>query len=232
LNGTKAFISGGGVSDLYFVMARTGGPGPSGISCFLIEKGTPGLSFGKNEKKMGWCNQPTAMVIMDNCRVPAANLIGGEGNGFKIAMKGLDGGRINIATTAVGGAAAAIQWSVDYTSTRNQFGKPLSANQNVQFKLADMVTDLTASRAMVHTAADLMDQGHHGASMHCAMAKRFATDTSFDICNQALQMHGGYGYLKDYPLERLVRDVRVHSILEGTNEIMRMITSRHLLKDQ
>lgn len=232
LNGTKAFISGGGVSDLYVVMARTGGPGPKGISCFLVEKDTPGLSFGANERKLGWNSQPTAMVIMEDVRVPVANLLGGvEGQGFKIAMQGLDGGRVNIATTAVGGAIACLDAAVEHVKVRNQFGKPLSANQNVQFKAADMATELTAARLMVHKAAELMDQGHPSASVHCAMAKRFATDAAFKICNEALQMHGGYGYLKDYPVERFLRDVRVHSILEGTNEIMRLIISRDTLKD-
>lgn len=231
LNGSKAFISGGGVSDVYLIMARTGGPGPKGISCFIVEKGTPGLSFGANEKKLGWNSQPTAAVILEDCRVPAANLLGGEGNGFKIAMKGLDGGRINIGTTSLGGAQASLNAAIEYTKTRKQFGKPIAANQHLQFKLADMATELTAARMMIHNAAEKLDEGHSSATMYCAMAKRFATDTGFNVCNDALQLHGGYGYLKDYPLERNLRDVRVHQILEGTNEIMRLITSRQLLKD-
>lgn len=229
LNGGKAFISGAGVSANYLVMARTGGPGTDGVTCFIVEKGTEGLSFGANEKKMGWNCQPTRQVMFDNCKVPKANVLGGVGNGFKLAMKGLDGGRINIGATAVGGAIAAFQHAVNYTQERKQFGKPISAFQNTQFKLADMATNLVAARQMVLLAAKLLDEKDETATMHCAMAKRFATDTAFEVANQALQMHGGYGYLQDYPVERIVRDVRVHSILEGTNEIMRLIISRNLL---
>jgi alkylation response protein AidB-like acyl-CoA dehydrogenase len=230
LNGTKAFISGGGRSDLYVIMARTGGPGPKGISTFLLEKDFPGLSFGAQEKKMGWNSQPTSMVIMEDCRVPAANLVGEEGQGFTFAMKGLDGGRINIASTSLGGAASALNHALTYTQERSQFGKPLVANQYIQFKLADMATELQASRFMVQNAAALLDAKDPSATQACAMAKRFATDTCFKIANDALQLHGGYGYLKDYPLERIVRDVRVNQILEGTNEIMRMIIARELTR--
>lgn len=230
LNGTKAFISGAGTSDLYLVMARTSDDGTNGVTCFIVPKDAPGLSFGKNEDKLGWNSQPTRMVMMDDCVIPKANVLGEVGAGFKIAMKGLDGGRINIGTTAVGGAVAALNAAIDYTADRKQFGKPIAVFQNTQFKLADMATDLTASRLMIHNAAHLLDAQDPAATMHCAMAKRFSTDHAFDVANQALQLHGGYGYLKDYPVERIVRDLRVHSILEGTNEIMRLIISRDLLK--
>lgn len=229
LNGTKAFISGGGHSDVYLVMARTGEAGPKGISCFLVEKGTPGLSYGANERKLGWNCQPTSMVIFEDCRIPASNMIGGEGEGFKIAMKGLDGGRVNIGTTALGGALACFHHATDYTQTRQQFKSPLSSFQTVQFTLADMATDLQAARLMIHAAAEQMDNGAPNANVYCAMAKRLATDTAFQVCDRALQLHGGYGYLKDYPIERFFRDVRVHSILEGTNQVMRLIISRDIL---
>lgn len=229
LNGTKAFISGAGVSDLYVVMARTGGPGPKGISCFVVEKGTPGLSFGKKERKMGWNCQPTAQVIFEDCRVPAANRLGDEGAGFGFAMKGLDGGRINIAACSLGASRACLDLARRHLGERIAFGKPLASQQALQFKIADMATDLEASRLMVHRAAVKLDAGAPDATMLCAMAKRFATDAGFAICNEALQLHGGYGYLRDYPLERFVRDVRVHQILEGTNEIMRVIIARKLL---
>lgn len=228
LNGSKAFISGGGVSDVYVCMVRTGGDGAGGISCIVVEKGTPGLSFGKQEHKLGWKSQPTAAVIFDNCRVPVANLIGEEGEGFKIAMKGLDGGRLNIAACSIGGARFCLEQAVDYTRERKQFGKPLNAFQALQFKLADMATELDAARLMLHRAALSLDARSPEATVQCAMAKRFATDTGFQVANDALQLHGGYGYIKEYPIERIFRDLRVHQILEGTNEIMRVIIARQL----
>ena len=230
LNGTKAFISGAGVSDLYVVMLRTSDTGAKGVSAFVVEKGTPGLSFGANERKMGWNSQPTAQVMLDDCRIPAENLIGKEGDGFRYAMMGLDGGRLNIAACSLGGASLALQTATDYVKSRVAFGKPLSDLQAVQFKLADMATDLEAARLMVRNAADALDNRRPDATKLCAMAKRFATDAGFDIANTALQLHGGYGYLQDYPLERIVRDVRVHQILEGANDIMRVITAREMLR--
>ena len=230
LNGSKAFISGAGTSDVYVVMARTGGPGPKGISAFVVERDTAGLSFGAQERKLGWNAQPTAQVNFDDCRVPAANLIGAEGEGFRIAMAGLDGGRVNIASCSLGGAGLAFDTAKAYLETRQQFGQPLSAFQGLQWRLADMATDLEAARLMVRRAARALDSKDPQATRYCAMAKRFATDAGFDIANQALQLHGGYGYLKDYPLERIVRDLRVHQILEGTNEIMRVIIARELLR--
>lgn len=228
INGTKAFISGGGVSDLYLCMVRTGGPGTKGISAIIVEKGTPGLSFGKPEKKMGWRSQPTTMLMFDNCRVPLTNLLGGGDEGFKIAMKGLDGGRINIAACSLGGAAKCLELSLAYVKERRQFGKSLAEMQSVQFKLADMATELDAARLMVYRAAHSLSQQRNEATTHCAMAKKFATDACFKIVNEALQLHGGYGYIKDYQIERFVRDLRVHQILEGTNEIMKLIISRNL----
>ena len=230
LNGSKAFISGAGTSDVYVVMARTGGPGPKGISAFVVENGTPGLSFGAQERKLGWNAQPTAQVNFDDCRVPAANRIGAEGEGFKIAMAGLDGGRVNIASCSLGGAGLAFDTAKAYLETRRQFGQPLAAFQGLQWRLADMATELEAARLMVRRAAHALDRKDPQATQYCAMAKRFATDAGFDVANQALQLHGGYGYLKDYPLERIVRDLRVHQILEGTNEIMRVIIARELLR--
>jgi alkylation response protein AidB-like acyl-CoA dehydrogenase len=230
LNGTKAFISGGGTSDIYVVMARTGGLGAGGISTFIVEKGTKGLSFGKKEKKLGWNSQPTAMVQFEDCVVPAENLLGAEGDGFKFAMKGLDGGRINIAACSLGGARACLEATRDHMLVRKQFGKPLADFQALQFRFADMATELEAARLMVHRAAVSLDRASPQATTHAAMAKRFATDIGFEVCNQALQLHGGYGYIKDYPIERFFRDVRVHQILEGTNEIMRLIIARTLLK--
>ena len=230
LNGSKAFISGGGVSDIYVAMARTGVDGPKGISAFVIEKGWPGLSFGANEKKMGWNSQPTAQVMFDDLRVPAENLIGKEGDGFRYAMMGLDGGRLNIAACSLGGAQLALDTAVEYAKTRKQFGKPLAEQQGVAFKLADMGTELEAARLMVRNAADALDRKAPDATKLCAMAKRFATDTGFNVANEALQVHGGYGYLKDYPLERIVRDLRVHQILEGANEVMRVVASREMLR--
>ena len=230
LNGGKAFISGGGVSELYVVMCRTGGEGPKGISALVVEKGTPGLSFGANERKMGWNSQPTTTVDFDDCRVPAENLIGGEGEGFRYAMMGLDGGRLNISACSLGGAQAALESAKAYMETRSTFGSALKEKQALQFKIADMATELEAARLMVRNAADALDKKHPRATQLCAMAKRFATDAGFEVANQALQLHGGYGYLKDYPAERIVRDLRVHQILEGTNEIMRVITARELFR--
>jgi len=230
LNGSKAFISGGGRSDIYVVMARTGGEGPGGISTFLVEKGTPGLSFGANEKKLGWNSQPTAVVNFEDCRIPAANRLGEEGIGFKIAMNGLNGGRVNIGACSLGGAAEALGVAAEYVQSRKQFGKPIGGFQVTQFKLADMATDLEASRLMLYRAAVAIDAKDPSTPKLCAMAKRFATDACFDIVNQALQLHGGYGYLKDYPIERILRDLRVHQILEGTNEIMRVIIAKDVLK--
>jgi alkylation response protein AidB-like acyl-CoA dehydrogenase len=228
LNGAKAFISGAGVSDVYVCMVRTGGEGPKGISCLVVEKGTKGLSFGKNERKMGWRSQPTAQVIFEDCRVPAANRIGAEGEGFRIAMMGLDGGRINIGACSLGTARAALEQAQRYVTDRKQFGQALADFQTTQFKLADMATELEASRLMIWNAAAALDRRDPRATMLCAMAKRFASDNASKIANDALQLHGGYGYLKDFPLERHVRDLRVHQILEGTNEIMRVIIAREM----
>jgi alkylation response protein AidB-like acyl-CoA dehydrogenase len=230
LHGSKAFISGAGTSDIYVVMARTGEPGPRGISAFVVEKDTPGLSFGAQEKKMGWNSQPTAVVSFDDCCVPAANLLGKEGDGFRYAMMGLDGGRLNIAACSLGGARLALETAQAYVATRKQFGKALAEFQNTQFKLADMATQLEAARLMVLRGAWAIDTGHPEKTKWCAMAKRLATDACFQIADEALQLHGGYGYLKDYPLERIVRDLRVHRILEGTNEIMRVITAREMMR--
>ena len=230
LNGAKAFISGAGTSDIYVVMARTGQDGPKGISTFVVEAGTPGLSFGAQERKMGWNAQPTAIVQFDDCRIPAQNLLGKEGDGFRYAMMGLDGGRLNIAACSLGGARLALETAQAYVATRKQFGKALAEFQNTQFKLADMATQLDAARLMVLRGAWALDTRHPEATKWCAMAKRLATDACFQIADDALQLHGGYGYLKDYPLERIVRDLRVHRILEGTNEIMRVITAREMMR--
>jgi alkylation response protein AidB-like acyl-CoA dehydrogenase len=230
LNGAKAFISGAGTSDVYVVMARTGDAGARGVSTFVVEKDMPGLSFGAQERKMGWASQPTAMVHFDGVRVPAANRVGDEGQGFRFAMAGLDGGRLNIASCSLGGARLALETAQAHLTTRKQFGRPLADFQALQFRLADMATELEAARLMVRRAAAAMDAGDPNAARYCAMAKRFATDAGFEVANQALQLHGGYGYLKDYPLERIVRDLRVHQILEGTNEIMRVIIAREMLK--
>ncbi len=230
LNGTKTFISGAGWSDVYITMARTSDDGAKGISCFVIEKDTPGLSFGANEKKMGWNAQPTAQVIFEDCRIPAENRVGPEGDGFKFAMSGLDGGRINIGACSLGGAQKALDASLQYTKERTQFGKSISAFQNTQFMLADMATELEASRLMIYRAADMLDKKLPNAGAACAMAKRFTTDMCSKIANDALQLHGGYGYLSEYEIEQIVRDLRVHQILEGTNQIMRMIVSRSLLR--
>jgi alkylation response protein AidB-like acyl-CoA dehydrogenase len=231
LNGTKAFISGGGVSDLYVTMVRTGGAGAKGISCLVVEKDSPGLSFGKKERKLGWNTQPTAMVIFEDCRVPVANRLGEEGDGFKIAMMGLDGGRLNVSACSLGGARASLDAARDHLLERRQFGRLLADFQALRFKLADMATELEAARLLVRRGAASLDRGDSEATMHCAMAKRVATDAGFRICNEALQLFGGYGYLKDFPIERYLRDVRVHQILEGTNEIMRVIIARRLLGD-
>ncbi|MGF1608558.1 MAG: acyl-CoA dehydrogenase family protein [Kiloniellales bacterium] len=229
LNGTKAFISGGGRSDLYLVMARTGGEGPDGISAFLVPKDTPGLAFGKQEKKLGWHSQPTAMVILEDARVPVTNRLGEEGDGFKIAMAGLDGGRVNIAACSLGGARACLEAAREHLLVREQFGRRLADFQALQFRLADMATELEAARLLVWRAAQSLDRQDPERTLHCAMAKRYATDVGFAVCNDALQLLGGYGYLRDYPVERYLRDVRVHQILEGTNEIMRVIIARRLL---
>ncbi len=230
LNGSKAFISGAGTSDVYVVMCRTGEDGPKGVSTLVVEKGTPGLSFGANERKMGWNSQPTAVVTFEDCRVPVENRLGEEGQGFSFAMQGLNGGRINIGACSLGGAAEALGLAIQYAQERSQFGKPIGAFQANQFKLADMATELEASRLMLLRAADALDRKDPSAPKYCAMAKRFATDFGFKVANDALQLHGGYGYLKDYPLERIVRDLRVHQILEGTNEIMRVIIAKDLIK--
>ncbi len=230
LNGSKAFISGAGFSDLYVVMCRTGEDGPKGVSTVLVENGVKGLSFGKLEDKMGWRAQPTAIVNLEDCRVPVENRIGPEGEGFKYAMKGLDGGRLNIAACALGGAQDAFDRALGYVQERKQFGKRIADFQNTQFRLADMATDLAACRALLHQAARKLDAEAPDATTYCAMAKRFVTDTAFQVADQALQLHGGYGYLADYEVERIVRDLRVHRILEGTNEVMRVIISRDLLR--
>ena len=228
LNGAKVFISGAGFSDLYIVMARSEGPGPKGISAFLVENGTPGLSFGKNERKMGWNAQPTAMVSFDNCRIPAGNRLGDRGQGFSFAMQGLNGGRLNIAACSLGGAQEAMDRALRYSRERKQFGQAIGDFQNTAFKLADMETALEASRLFLYSAAQAMDDDRGDVATQNAMTKRFVTDQCFDVANQALQIHGGYGYLSDYGMERIVRDLRVHQILEGTNEIMRVMISRAL----
>ncbi len=229
LDGAKAFISGAGVSDVYVCMVRTGGEGPNGISCLVVEKGTPGLSFGAREKKLGWKSQPTAMVLFDSCRVPVENRVGEEGQGSRIAMAGLDGGRLNIAACSVGGAQFCLDRTVEYMRERKQFGTRLADFQALAFRIADYVTELEAARLMVRRAATAVTHREPGATALAAMAKRLATDTGFDVVNGCLQLHGGYGYLRDHPIERVLRDVRVHQILEGTNEVMRLIVSRGLL---
>lgn len=231
LNGSKAFICGGSTSGLYACMVRTGEEGPKGISCILVEKDTPGLSFGKPEMKMGWRNLPTTMVFFENCRVPVSNRIGAEEQGFKIALSALNGGRINIAACSLGGARQCITLARQYMLERSQFKQKLAEFEALQFRFADMLTEFDAARLMVHRAATSLDQKNSDASVHCAMAKRFATDLCFDICNQALQLHGGYGYIREYGIERYFRDLRVHQILEGTNEIMRLIISRHAFQE-
>ena len=231
INGSKAFISGAGSTDVLILMARTGDAqsGASGISAFAVPADTPGITYGKKEHKMGWNSQPTRTISFDNVRIPANHLLGQEGEGFKIAMKGLDGGRINIATCSVGAAQGALAQAQQYMQDRKQFGKSIASFQALQFKLADMATELVAARQMVRLAASKLDAGARDATTYCAMAKRFATDAGFTVVNEALQLHGGYGYIREYPLERLLRDARVHQILEGTNEIMRVIIARRML---
>ena len=231
INGSKAFISGAGSTDVLVLMARTGDAqsGASGISAFAVPADTPGITYGKKEHKMGWNSQPTRTISFDNVRIPANHLLGQEGEGFKIAMKGLDGGRINIATCSVGAAQGALTQAQQYMQDRKQFGKSIASFQALQFKLADMATELVAARQMVRLAASKLDAGARDATTYCAMAKRFATDAGFNVVNEALQLHGGYGYIREYPLERLLRDARVHQILEGTNEIMRVIIARRML---
>lgn len=231
VNGSKVFISGAGETDVLVVMLRTGGVGPKGISALLIPADAEGVSYGKKEDKMGWNAQPTRMVTFDNVRVPVVNRLGEEGQGFAIAMEGLDGGRINIATCSVGTAQQALEEATAYVQERKQFDTAIADFQATQFKLADMLTELVAARQMVRLAASKLDHQDSQASTYCAMAKRFATDVGFNVCNDALQLFGGYGYIKEYPMERHVRDTRVHQILEGTNEIMRVIVSRKMLMD-
>ena len=231
LNGSKAFISGSGVTDCLVLMARTGDAGAKGISCFLIPADSPGIEYGKNEPKMGWKNQPTRLVSLTDVKVSKNNLIGEEGDGFKIAMQGLDGGRINIATCSIGTAQSALEEAQKYMNEREQFGKKISEFQAMQFKIADMVTELVAARTMTRLAASKVDSNDPEATIYSAMAKRFATDVGFKVCNEALQIFGGYGYIQEYPLERYVRDVRVHQILEGTNEIMKMIIGRRMIME-
>jgi alkylation response protein AidB-like acyl-CoA dehydrogenase len=229
LNGTKQFISGAGAADFYFVFARTGEEGANGVSAFAVMKDAPGLAFGANERKMGWNAQPTRQVIFENCRVPAGHLVGQEGRGFRFAMSGLDGGRINIGACSLGAAWSALDKSRAYLFERTAFGRRIADLQALQFKIADMATELDAARLMIYRAADAMDRADPQATMYSAMAKRMATDLAFGVCNEALQIHGGYGYLKDFGLEKLVRDLRVHQILEGSNEIMRVVIARRLL---
>ena len=231
LNGSKAFISGSGATDCLVLMARTGDSGAKGISCFLIPADLPGIEYGKNEPKMGWKNQPTRLVSLSDVKVSKKNLVGEEGNGFKIAMQGLDGGRINIATCSIGTAQSALEEAQKYMNQREQFGKKISEFQAMQFKIADMVTELIAARTMTRLAASKVDKNDSEATIYSAMAKRFATDVGFNVCNEALQIFGGYGYIQEYPLERYVRDVRVHQILEGTNEIMKMIIGRRMIME-
>lgn len=231
LSGSKAFISGAGATDLLVVMARTGGEGPSGISAFAVPADMPSIVYGKNEEKMGWNSQPTRTISFDDTRIPAHCLLSEEGTGFKIAMKGLDGGRINIAACSIGAAQATINHAQQYMQDRQQFGKAIASFQGLQFRFADMVTELVAARQMVMLAAYKLDTDNPEKTVYCAMAKRFATDVGFEVCNQAMQLHGGYGYIREYPIERFFRDARVHQILEGTNEIMRVITARRVLAE-
>jgi len=232
LTGTKAFISGGGYSDAYLVMARSGDDGPKGVSAFVVEDGTEGLSFGGLEEKMGWKSQPTRQVQFDNCNIPDANMVGELGKGFTYAMAGLDGGRLNISSCSLGGAQAALTATLQYMGERKAFGRSIDQFQALQFRLADMETELQAARTFLRQAAWKLDQGDHDATKFCAMAKRLVTETGSNVANQCLQLHGGYGYLADYGIEKLVRDLRVHEILEGTNEIMRMIVARQILAER
>ncbi|MFN3675235.1 MAG: acyl-CoA dehydrogenase family protein [Sphingomonas pseudosanguinis] len=231
VSGSKQFISGGGENEVYVTMVRTGEDGPKGISCLVIDKDTPGVSFGANERKLGWHSQPTRQVMFDNVRVPVANRLGAEGEGFRIAMMGLDGGRLNIGACSLGGAQRCLDESVAYVKDRRQFGKAIAEFQNTQFTLADMATELEAARALLYLAAAKVTDNAPDKTRFAAMAKRLATDTGSSVVDRALQLHGGYGYLMDYPIERFWRDLRVHSILEGTNQVMRMIVGRDLLKD-
>ncbi|KAI8851898.1 acyl-CoA dehydrogenase domain protein [Chytridium lagenaria] len=233
LNGSKAFISGAGSSDVYLVMVRTGSPGSGakGITCVLVEKDTPGLSFGKNEMKIGWRSQPTRVITFEDCRIPVTNIIGKEGQGFSIAMKGLNGGRVNIASCSLGGAQAALEAANDHVTVRKQFGNPLSDFQSVQFKLSDMAMKVVSSRLMIRKAAQMLEDENPTAASWCAMAKAHATEQCYEVCDEAIQLHGGYGYLNDYPVGQYMRDLRVHRILEGTNEVMRMIVAREILKN-
>lgn len=230
LTGSKAFISGAGVSDIYAVMCRTGDASPAGISCLIVEKDWPGVSFGAPERKLGWRSQPTAVVSFDDVKVPVGNLLGSEGEGFKIAMRGLDGGRLNIGACSLGGAQRCLEDAIRYTRERRQFGKAIGEFQNTQFMLADMATELEAARCLLYTAAAKVSAGAADRTMFAAMAKRLATDVGFKVVNDALQLHGGYGYLQDFAVERFLRDLRVHQILEGTNQIMRVIIARELLR--
>ncbi|HGG04223.1 MAG TPA: acyl-CoA dehydrogenase [Aliiroseovarius sp.] len=232
LSGSKAFISGGSYSDAYLIMARTGGDGPKGISAVIVEDGTPGLSFGALEQKMGWQSQPTSQVNLDNCNIPAENIVGETGKGFTYAMAGLDGGRLNIAASALGGAQNALNLTLQYMGERKAFGRSIDQFQALQFRLADMEVKLQSARIFLRQAAWKLDQKSHDASKFCAMAKMYVTDVAFDVANGCLQLHGGYGYLADYGIEKIVRDLRVHQILEGTNEIMRLIVSRQMLADR
>lgn len=231
VNGSKSFISGGSVSDVYLCMVRTGDESHHGISCLLVEKERPGVTFGKLEKKLGWCNQPTTMVFFENCRVPINHRVGNEGMGFKIALNALNGGRINIAACSLGGATACLRLTQAYLRERKQFGTPLSSRQALRFYFADMLTEFEAARLMVYRAANALDKNHPNAPMYCAMAKRLATDVAFQISDKAMQLHGGYGYLREYQIERVFRDLRVHQILEGTNEIMREIIAKSALDE-
>ena len=233
LMAAKMFISGAGSTDVLVLMARTGSQedGPKGISAFAVPADLDGINYGKNEDKMGWNSQPTKAISFEDARIPAECLLGAEGEGFKIAMKGLDGGRINIATCSIGAAQACLNHTQEYMQERKQFGKPIASFQALQFKLSDMVTELIAARQMIRLAASKLDGNDADKATYCAMAKRFATDVGFNVCNDAMQLHGGYGYIKEYPIERFMRDARVHQILEGTNEIMRMITARRILED-
>ncbi len=229
LNGSKQFISGAGTAGVYVIMARTGGPGPKGITAFVVEDGTPGLSFGKQEDKMGWRAQPTAAVMFDNCRIPAANRLGDEGGGFRIAMAGLDGGRLNIGACSVGGAQSALEKTIRYVGEREQFGGPIGGFQSIQFTVADMATELEMVRTFLWRAAAALDAGDPDKTRLCAMAKRVATDVTIQVADRGLQLHGGYGFLNEYGMEKIVRDLRAHQIIEGTNEVMRVIVSRDVL---
>lgn len=229
LNGSKQFISGAGTAGIYVIMARTGGPGPKGITAFVVEDGTPGLSFGKQEEKMGWRAQPTAAVMFDNCRIPVGNRLGDEGGGFRIAMAGLDGGRLNIGACSVGGAQSALEKTIQYVGEREQFGGPIGGFQSVQFTVADMATELEMVRTFLWRAAAALDAGDADKTRLCAMAKRVATDVTIQVADRGLQLHGGYGFLNEYGMEKIVRDLRAHQIIEGTNEVMRVIVSRDVL---